>query len=282
MPEATMAASMQQAVQTGYALAAFNVVTLEHAEGIIAGAERAGRPVILQISENAVGFHGGRVGPIAAAMHELAAAASVPVILHLDHIESQAVQDQAEAALITSIMIDNGRFPYDENVERTATAVDVLHGGQVFVEAELGWVGGKDSQVVSAHQPGVRTDPAQAAEYVAATGVDALAVAVGSSHAMTSQTATLDIDLIRALATAVPVPLVLHGSSGVPDEMLRAACAAGMSKINVGTALNIAFTGSLRSTLSAADGVDPRPHLAAARDAVATAVQHVLGTISTY
>ena len=252
-----MKALMDEAVRAGQALAAFNVVTLEHAEGIVAGAVRAARPVILQISENAVGFHGGRVAPIAAALHEIAADAPVPVVLHLDHIESKAVRDQAPAARITSIMIDNGRLPYADNVEQTASTVGLLHRDGVFVEAELGWVGGKDTQVESAHQPGVRTDPAQAAEYVGATGVDALAVAVGSSHAMTSQTATLDLDLIRSLASAVSVPLVLHGSSGVPDDMLRAACDAGMRKINVGTALNIAFTDALRASLSRSDGVDP-------------------------
>ena len=181
----------------------------------------------------------------------------MPVVLHLDHIESKAVRDQAPAARITSIMIDNGRLPYADNVEQTASAVGLLHRDGLFVEAELGWVGGKDTQVESAHQPGVRTDPAQAAEYVGATGVDALAVAVGSSHAMTSQTATLDLDLIRLLASAVPVPLVLHGSSGVPDDMLRAACDAGMRKINVGTALNIAFTGALRTSSRGRTGWTP-------------------------
>ncbi len=271
---------VNDAIQTGQAIGAFNVITLEQAEGIVAGAERVGRPVVLQLSENAVRFHGGRVGPIAAALHEIASAASVPVALHLDHVESADIQDQAGPAGLTSIMVDAGRLAYGENVDYTTTAARDLHERGLFVEAELGYVGGKDSQVFSAHQPGVRTDPAQAAEFVAVTGVDALAVAVGSAHAMTSQTATLDLPLIAALATATRVPLVLHGSSGVPDHLLREACRAGIRKVNVGTAVNIAFTRALRHSLAELDTVDPRPHLAVAREAVAARVEHVLGVLS--
>jgi len=251
-------------------------VTLEHGEGIVAGAERVGSPVILQISENAVAYHGGNVHPIAAGLHALADSASVPAVLHLDHVESDSVLEQARSAGITSVMVDAGRFPYAQNVHRTATATKDLQAFGAFVEAELGWVGGKDTQVVSAHQPGVRTDPAQAAAYVAATGIDALAVAVGSAHAMTAQTATLDIDLIATLAAAVDVPLVLHGSSGVPDDMLRQACRAGIRKVNVGTALNIAFMTALRESLEGSTGVDPRPHLHIAREAIADRVEHTL------
>src|SRR5262249_5407050 len=129
----------------------------------------------------------------------------------------------------------------------------------------------------SAHAPGVRTDPAEAAEFVAATGVDALAVAVGSSHAMTERTARLDHDLIARLAAASPAPLVLHGSSGVPDDQLRLAVPAGIRKVNVGTALNLALTASLRDTLAADPSVtDPRRYLAPARTAMRDAVLHLL------
>ncbi len=270
---------IDEAVAANRAVAAFNVVTLEHAEGIVTGAERAGQPVILQVSENAVRYHGGRIGPLAAALHQIADDALVPVVLHMDHVESDDVQAQIESARIWSIMIDAGRFPYQENVRRTAVAARSLHGQGIFVEAELGYVGGKDTQVASAHQPGVRTDPVHAAEYVAATRVDALAVAVGSSHAMTSQTATLDLQLIEKLAERVGVPLVLHGSSGVADDMLRDACRAGIRKVNIGTALNIAFTGSLRESLRESSGVDPRPHLDRARAAVAARADHLISVL---
>jgi fructose-bisphosphate aldolase class II len=123
----------------------------------------------------------------------------------------------------------------------------------------------------------VRTDPDEAFDYVARTGVDALAVAVGSSHAMTTRSATLDIDLIARLDARLDVPLVLHGSSGVPDDQLRAAAAAGIRKVNVGTALNIAMTRSIRDYLAEHEqAVDPRAYLAPARQAMASAVGRVL------
>ena len=280
MPEAGVRQLLRDAIRADQAVGAFNVITLEQAEGIVAGAERAGRPVVLQLSENAVRFHGGRVRPIVAALREIASASSVAVALHLDHVENADIQSQAGPAGLTSIMVDAGRLAYGENVEYTAAATRALHQAGLFVEAELGYVGGKDSQVFSAHEPGVRTDPAQAAEFVAVTGVDALAVAVGSAHAMTSQTATVDLPLIEALAAAARVPLVLHGSSGVPDHLLREACRAGIRKVNVGTAVSMAFTRALRSSLAESNGVDPRPHLTVAREAVAARVEHVLKVLS--
>jgi fructose-bisphosphate aldolase class II len=278
MPLARTAALVDGARSRGIGVAAFNVITLEHAEGIIAGAERAGEPVILQVSENTVKFHGNRVAPLAAALAALAGEAAVPVGLHLDHVESAALWQDASRSGFSSVMVDAGALSYDRNVAITAEATHRLHGDGLVVEAELGYVGGKSTQVSSAHAPGVRTDPQQAADFVAATRVDALAVAVGSSHAMTDQTATLDLDLIAALRDALSIPLVLHGSSGVPDDTLRAAVRAGIVKVNIGTALNVAYTGGLRAAL--ADGVDPRKPLRAARDAVADVVSHLLDVVT--
>jgi len=261
----------------GTAIPAFNVITIEHAEAIVAGAEAAGAPVILQISENAVRFHSHRLGPIAAATRAVADAASVGVALHLDHVEDTALLGQAAAHGFGSVMVDASRLPYADNVAATAAAVTGLHAAGLWVESELGEVGGKNG----AHAPGVRTDPGEAARYVEATGVDALAVAVGSSHAMTDRTARLDHALIASLREAVPVPLVLHGSSGVPDDELAAAVAAGMVKINIGTALNTAFTAAVRTTLAADEAlVDPRQYLAPARDAMSATAAHFAALLS--
>ncbi|NUU25701.1 MAG: class II fructose-bisphosphate aldolase, partial [Streptomycetaceae bacterium] len=152
----------------------------------------------------------------------------------------------------------------------------------LWLEAELGQVGGKPGEpALDAHAPGARTRRGEAVAYVAATGVDALAVAVGSSHAMTTRTASLDHALIAELRAAVPVPLVLHGSSGVPDGELRAATAHGMTKINIGTALNIAFTGAIRGHLTAhTTRTDPRPYLVEARDAMAETVRQLLTVVA--
>jgi fructose-bisphosphate aldolase class II len=278
MPLVSTATLVGDAWTRGGGVAAFNVITLEHAEGIVAGAQRSGRPVILQVSENTVKFHGSLIRPLAAALAALAAEADVPVSLHLDHAETADLWHHAAAAGYSSIMVDCGLLPYEQNVATTVEVTKLLQQQGLSVEAELGYVGGKDTQVTNAHAPGTRTDPQQAAEFVAATGVDALAVAVGSSHAMTTKTAELDLDLIAALREAVPVPLVLHGSSGVPDEMLRAAVRVGIVKVNIGTALNVAYTGALREALSAK--ADPRPALKAARDAVADTVAHLLDVVT--
>ncbi|MDQ0942548.1 class II fructose-bisphosphate aldolase [Streptomyces sp. V1I1] len=264
-------------------IAAFNVITLEHAEAIAAGAEQAGAPAILQISENAVKFHGGKLSAIAAAASAVARASTAPLALHLDHVVSADLLRAAADEGFSSVMFDASKLPYDENVKATADAVRWGHERGIWIEAELGKVGGKEGEPpLDAHAPGVRTAPSEAAAYVADTGVDALAVAVGSSHAMTQRTASLDHTLITDLRDAVPVPLVLHGSSGVPDEEIRRAVAAGMVKINVGTALNTAFTGAVRAFLEANPStVDPRKYLVPAREAMAGTVAGFLRTIRT-
>ena len=258
------------------AVGSFNIITLEHAEAVIEGAEQAEAAVILQISENAIRFHHGRLTPIAAAAAVIADAAAVPVSLHLDHVEDDDLLRQAGTSGISSVMYDASKLDYDKNVEATRAAREWAHANDIYLEAELGEVGGKDG----AHAPGVRTNPVEAAEFVAATGVDALAVAVGSSHAMTDRTAALDHGLIAELARAVPVPLVLHGSSGVPDVELAQAVRAGMTKINIGTILNVEFTAAVRAALADDEHlVDPRKYLKPARTRVARTVAHLLSVL---
>ncbi|UUU30772.1 class II fructose-bisphosphate aldolase [Streptomyces sp. CA-210063] len=273
MPLIPTAQLVRSARADGRGVGAFNVITLEHAEAIVAGAEAAGAPVICQISENAVRFHGGSLGPLASATAAVAEAAGVPVGLHLDHVTDEALLRRAGDFGFGSAMYDGSALPHDENVAATRAAADWAHSQGLWLEAELGEIGGKDG----VHAPGVRTDPDEARAFVAATGVDALAVAVGNSHAMTTRTAKLDHELIARLARAVPVPLVLHGSTGVPDDELRRAVTGGMTKINIGTALNIAFTGAIRDFVAGdTHSVDPRAYLATARTRMAEAVEHLL------
>ncbi|PYC85424.1 fructose-bisphosphate aldolase [Streptomyces tateyamensis] len=282
MPLATTAELLARAAADRRGLPAFNVITLEHAEAVAAGAEVAGTPVVLQISQNAVAYHGGRLLPLARACAEIAVACAVPAALHLDHVEDFELLRAAPAAGFSSAMFDASALPHAENVKATAEAAAFAHRHGLHLEAELGRVGGKDGEPpLPAHAPGARTDPAEAADYVAATGVDALAVAVGSSHAMTSRTAALDLELVARLTAAVPVPLVLHGSSGVPDGQLRAAVAAGLVKINIGTALNTAFTPALRTALAELpEAVDPRKVLAPARAAMAATVAQLAAVVA--
>ncbi|WP_327268895.1 class II fructose-bisphosphate aldolase family protein [Streptomyces sp. NBC_01218] len=281
MPLAATGDLVATAAAERRAVAAFNVITLEHAEAIVEGAERAGSPVILQISENAVAFHHGRPGPLARAALETARAAGVPVALHLDHVHSTSLLHQAADCGFGSVMFDASRLPYEENVAATRAAVLWAHQHGLWVEAELGQVGGKDGAApLDAHAPGARTDPDEARAYVAATGVDALAVAVGSSHAMTTRTARLDHALLGRLSEALHLPLVLHGSSGVPDEELRQAVTGGLSKINIGTALSTAMTGAVRAHLAEnPQAVDPRGYLGPGRTAMSRTVTAFLGVL---
>jgi fructose-bisphosphate aldolase class II len=277
MPLVPTAELVARAVRAGVGVGAFNVICLEHAEAIATGAERAGRPAVLQISQNAVKFHGRDVAPLAAACRAVAATSSADLALHLDHVEDDDLFDLAATNGFSSVMYDASTRPYEDNVTWTRAAAGRGHASGLWVESELGAVGGKDG----AHTPGARTDPAEAAAYVERTGVDGLAVAVGSSHAMTSRTASLDHELIGRLRAAVGVPLVLHGSSGVPDEELVAAVVAGMVKVNVGTALNVGFTGAVRARLADDTAVvDPRKYLTPARDAMAEVVAHLLGVLA--
>jgi fructose-bisphosphate aldolase class II len=255
-------------------IVAFNLIGLEHAEGIVAGAEAAETGVILQISENTVRFHGA-LAPLAAAALALARNAGVPVTVHLDHATSAELVDEAIELGIASVMFDAGALDYDANVAATAEVAARCHAAGAWIEGELGEIGGK----AGAAATNARTDPGQAAAYVAATNVDALAVAVGSSHQMLDRTARLDFALIEELREAVPVPLVLHGSSGVPDADIARAIAAGITKVNVATLLNERFTRAVRASLG--DSVDPRRYLGPGREAIAHEVARLLRLLRT-
>ena len=275
MPLAGLQEIIEPARAAGRGVGAFNVIGIEHAEAIVTGAEDAGAPTVLQVSENCVAYHGA-LAPIAGACLAIARAAAVPVAVHLDHATSTDLVWAAAGLGLGSVMFDASALPYEQNVAATAEMAAWCHDRGLWVEAELGEIGGKNG----VHAALARTDPAEAAGYVAATGVDALAVAVGSSHAMLTRDAVLDVGLITAIARAVSVPLVLHGSSGVPDADLAAAVAAGMTKVNIATQLNKVFTAAVRRCLAADAGlVDPRKYGAAGRAAIAPEVARLLGVL---
>jgi fructose-bisphosphate aldolase class II len=255
---------MDAAVAAGTGVGAFNVIHLETAEGLVAGAEAAGLPVVLQISQNCARYHDG-LDAIALGTMAVARAASVPVAVHLDHAEDEELAERAIDLGFGSVMFDAAHLDYRDNVDATRRVARRARVAGVYIEAEIGQVFGKGG----AHDPGVRTDPIEARDFVDATGVDALAVAVGSSHAMTRRTASLDMALIGRLKRTVPVPLVLHGSSGVPDSQLQAAIRAGMTKINVSTHFSGHFTRAIRDYLAEHPAaVDSRSYLARGREAV--------------
>ena len=260
------------AKSAGTAVGAFNVILLEHAEALVAGAEIAKLPVILQISENCVSYHKA-LKPISVATIAIAESASIPVSVHLDHAESEDLVKEALDLGYDSVMFDGSKLSYADNVAASARMAALCKSYRATLEVEIGEVGGKDG----VHAPGVRTNPLEAKAFAEATGADLVAVAVGSSHAMTTRDATLDFYLIAEIARTVSVPLVLHGSSGVSDPDLQKAVKAGMSKINIATHLNNVFTHEIRESLGANPKlVDPRKYIAPGREAVATEVARLL------
>jgi fructose-bisphosphate aldolase class II len=275
MPAAGMSEIVGPARAAGRGVGAFNVICIEHAEAIAAGAEAASSPVVMAISQNCVAYHGA-LAPLAGACASIARSAAVPVALHLDHATNAELVAEAADAGFGSVMYDASVLPYAQNVQATARVARWCHERGIWAEAELGEIGGKNG----VHSPLARTDPAGAAAYVASTGVDALAVAVGSSHAMLTRDAVLDVGLIARIHHAVSVALVLHGSSGVPDQGLAAAIGAGMTKINIATQLNKVFTAAIRDRLAADTSlVDPRRYVSAGRDAIAAEVTRLLRVI---
>jgi fructose-bisphosphate aldolase class II len=260
----------------GNAYGAFNVIQLEHVEAIIAGAEQIELPVIAQISQNAVRYHGG-LAAIGTATLIMAEASELPIVVHLDHAEDENLVFEALDLGFKSVMFDGSKLPWELNIERTAAMARACHDYGASIEAELGEVGGKDG----AHAPGVRTDPEEAADFVFETEVDSLAVAVGTSHAMTDRSAVPDLELITELAAAVSVPLVLHGSSGVDDAGLQAAVRAGIRKVNIGTRLNQVMTGAVREQLATDPALsDPRKYLGPGRAAIQAEVARMLALLA--
>lgn len=271
MPLAKTVELLHSARAAGGGVGAFNVIGLEHAEAIVRAAELEQAPVILQLSENAVAFRRGQIAPIGHACRALAEAAGVPVALHLDHATGRALCERALDLGFGSVMLDASALPFAENVRATAALAAIVRARGAGLEAELGVVGGKGEP---AEDAAAQTDPEEARRYVALTGVDALGVAVGTTHRMLAQTARIDLDLIGRLRAAVPVPLVLHGASGVPDDALLAAVRGGIVKVNFATQLNQAFTGAIRAHLAAHPAeVDPRRYLWPAREAVVAVVR---------
>lgn len=267
---------VEAAAIRGTAIGAFNVILLEHAESIISGAEAAGLPVIMQISQNAVKYHGA-LDPISLATLACATAANVPTSVHLDHAEDTELIRRALDLGYDSVMYDGSKLEFSENVRISKMMVELAHSYGATLEVELGEIGGKDG----VHAPGIRTRPADAKAFVNETGVDLLAVAVGSSHAMTSRDAKLDFELIAQIHEMVSVPLVLHGSSGVSDLDLQSAVRAGMRKINIATHLNHIFTESIRERLTSDRTlVDPRKYIGAGREQVAVEISHLLKTLN--
>ena len=263
---------MREIFQRKGAVGAFNVIQIEHAEALTQASLIANLPIILQISQNAVLYHGS-LKPISIATRAIIEESGANAFLHLDHAEDTELVRAAIDLGFDSVMYDGSKLDFAANVKSSSEMAELAHKNNALIELELGEVGGKDG----VHAAGARTNPAEAEKFIEETNADLLAVAVGSSHAMTTRDAKLDFGLIKDLAAAVPVPLVLHGSSGVSDPDIQEAIRAGMRKVNIATHLNNVFTAAVRETLTADTKlVDTRKYIKPAREAVTVETARLL------
>jgi len=252
--------TLNQLFATDYAGAfcGFDFVNLETAKAIIAGAEELRAPVILMVTEGGVKYAG--LDYIAAIGKVAAENAQVPVALHLDHCTNFELIVQAIKAGFTSVMIDASHLPFAENRQLTKEVVRVAHAAGVSVEAELGRIGGKEDNIQVKAADAFMTDPVAAVEFVAATNVDCLAVAIGTSHGIYKGEPNLNLALLQELKSVLAIPLVLHGGSGLPTTMVKKAVEIGIRKFNVWTELAVAQTNAIRVVLEEKPTLyDPRP-----------------------
>ena len=253
----------------GYAVPAFNIFNLEMLQAAFRAAEVERAPVIVQVSPRSIAYSGLR--PLAALATALAESVPVPIVLHLDHGPGLAECRAALEEGFTSVMYDGADLPYAENVSRSRDVVAAAHARGAAAEAELGQVGHASHEQL----PAELTDPEEAGRFVTETGVDALAVAIGTVHGMTETGAVLDVGRIADLSRHVDAALVMHGSSGVDDATLARAVEAGIRKVNLSTALQRIFMDTLRqSAVAPGHETDARAVLGDARDAVTEAARH--------
>lgn len=266
MPLVTTKAMYRQAMNDGYAVAGFAAYNLETIRALVETADALRAPVIVQTTPSNIDNMG--IEYLVAIVKLAASRARVPVALHLDHGDSLERVEFCVKHGFTSVMIDGSALPYEENVSLSKAAVQTAHAYGAVVEAELGHVGGVEEELLPEVQDVLYTDPAVAKEFVHATGVDSLAVAIGTAHGVYRGDPKLDFNRLTAIRSAVPVPLVLHGASGVPDDSIRECIRRGITKINIATELKLPYAAALREfLLNNPDEFDPRKYFKPGRHA---------------
>jgi fructose-bisphosphate aldolase class II len=263
---------LQKAEAGGYAVGAFNCNNMEIVQAIVEAAEAEQAPVILQASQGAIKYAG--LDYIMAMARTAAENAAVPVAMHLDHGTSF---DQVMKCIrygFTSVMIDGSKYPLEENIALTNKVLDVARAVGVSVEAELGKIGGTEDDITVSEKEASMTDPEEAKYFVEQTKVDALAIAIGTAHGRYKGEPKLDFARLQRVRELVTVPIVLHGSSGVPDEAIRKAISLGVRKVNIDTNIREAFVGGIREFLAGnPNEIDPRKVLAPAKKAMVNIIR---------
>lgn len=257
---------LDKAGSGGYAVGAFNCNNMEIVQAIIAAAEKENAPVVLQASQGAIKYAG--LDYISAMAKLAAGQTTVPVTLHLDHGTSFEQCMRCIHAGFTSVMIDGSKLPLADNIALTRKVIEVARAVGVSVEAELGKIGGTEDDVTVSEREALFTDPEDAAVFVRETGVDALAVAIGTAHGQYKGVPRLDFARLEKISSLVKIPIVLHGSSGVPDADVRRAISLGVRKVNIDTNIREAFVAAARRVLDENPReIDPRKMLGPAREA---------------
>lgn len=267
-----MADILQDADKNTYAVGGFNINNMEFLQGIMKGAEELDSPLILQASEGAIRYIG--MDYVIKMVEAATAETQIPVALHLDHGSSFEVIIKCIRAGFSSVMIDASKMPFAENIELTKKVVEAAHSVNVSVEAELGTIGGTEDDHTVDEKDALYTDPQQAKEFVDATGVDALAIAIGTAHGVYKGKPELDFERLQAIKELIKMPVVLHGASGVSAADLEKAVSYGVNKVNVNTDFQQAYTARVRELFAEkADLYDPRKYCGPGRDAIAEKVK---------
>ena len=254
-----------KAEKGGYAVGAFNANNMEIVQAIIESAVEERSPVIIQASQGAIKYAG--LDFIVAMVMAAAESADVPVVLHLDHGTDFGQVMRCIRKGFSSVMIDGSRLPLEENISITRQVLEVARAVGVSVEAELGKIGGTEDDISVNERDALFTDPEEAKTFVEKTGVDALAVAIGTAHGVYKGEPKLDFPRLKMIKELTNVPVVLHGSSGVPDDAIRQAVELGISKINIDTDIRQAFVGRAVAYMKEnPDNIDPRKLLAPAKE----------------
>lgn len=255
-----------KAQEGGYAVGAFNVENMEMVQAVVAAAEELKSPVIMQTTPSTVKYAG--LEYYYANVKAAAENATVPVVIHLDHGNSFELAMQALRTGYTSIMIDGSHDSFEDNIKVSKAVADACRPSGVTVEAELGKVGGKEDDL-DGGENNPYTDPMEAKEFVERTGVDSLAVGIGTAHGVYKGTPKLDVERLSKIREVVSIPLVLHGTSGVPDDAVRECIKRGICKVNYATDLRIAFTKGVNQVLlEKPETIDPKKYNAAGRNEV--------------
>jgi tagatose 1,6-diphosphate aldolase GatY/KbaY len=264
---------MLTAAQRGhYAIAAFNIHNLETLKAVVETAREERAPVILQATPGTCRHAG--INFLHAMAKTAALEADIPIALHLDHGDDVDLAFKCIDCGFTSVMVDGSKLPFEQNVEMVRKVVNYARPRGVQVEAELGRVGGVEETLSVSEYEATLTEPEKAAEYVERTGVDSLAIAIGTAHGMYKGEPKLDFERLERIRKLVTVPLVLHGCSGVPEDMVKKAIALGICKINIATDIKIAFAGALLDYFKDnPKEVDPRKYFKPAVDAVKDVVK---------